>query len=96
VRRGKIDVMRFRLGMLAGAAIGYVLGARAGRERYEQIKRGSVRLGRHPAVRQLAGQATAVTDLARTGVAGGLRLGSEKLRDAADGTVTVQPSSGAV
>ena len=85
--------MKFRLGMVVGAAIGYVLGSRAGRERYEQIKRGFARLRHHPAIRQLAGQATAVTDLARTGVAGGLRLGSEKLRDAADGTVTVTAST---
>lgn len=88
-----IRTMRFRLGMLAGAAIGYILGARAGRERYEQIKRGSAELRKHPAVQQLASQATGVTDLARSGVAGGLRIGSEKLRDAADGTVTVQASS---
>jgi hypothetical protein len=30
---------RMRWGLLIGLAIGYVLGARAGRERYEQIKR---------------------------------------------------------
>jgi hypothetical protein len=29
--------MRFRLGLLIGLAAGYVLGARAGRQRYEQI-----------------------------------------------------------
>jgi hypothetical protein len=29
----------FRLGVILGAAIGYILGARAGRERYEQISR---------------------------------------------------------
>lgn len=29
--------MAFRLGLVFGAAIGYVLGAKAGRERYEQI-----------------------------------------------------------
>ncbi len=29
--------MRFRLGLLIGIALGYVLGARAGRARYEQI-----------------------------------------------------------
>ena len=30
--------MGFKTGLLIGAAAGYVLGARAGRERYEQIK----------------------------------------------------------
>lgn len=29
--------MAFRLGLVLGAAIGYVLGAKAGRERYEQL-----------------------------------------------------------
>ena len=29
----------FRMGLVIGAAIGYVLGSRAGRERYEQISR---------------------------------------------------------
>lgn len=31
--------MRLRLGLIIGFAIGYVLGAKAGRERYEQISR---------------------------------------------------------
>jgi hypothetical protein len=32
--------MRFRLGVALGFAVGYYLGARAGRERYEQLRRG--------------------------------------------------------
>lgn len=31
--------MRFRLGLLIGGALGYVLGAKAGRGRYEEIRR---------------------------------------------------------
>ncbi len=31
--------MRFRLGLVLGFATGYYLGTRAGRERYEQIRR---------------------------------------------------------
>jgi len=30
--------MRFRVGLLAGLAVGYYLGTKAGRERYEQIR----------------------------------------------------------
>lgn len=41
--------------MLVGAAIGYVLGSRAGRERYEQIKRWTARAVDHPAVQGAAG-----------------------------------------
>lgn len=81
--------MRFRLGMLVGGAIGYVLGARAGRPRYEQIKRWAASLRRHPAYLQLRNQVTGVTDLARTGMAQGLRAGSRQLRDAADDSVVV-------
>lgn len=29
--------MKFRLGLIIGMAVGFLLGARAGRERYEQI-----------------------------------------------------------
>jgi hypothetical protein len=46
---------KYRITFLTGLATGYVLGARAGRERYEQI----VRLGRqvadNPAAQQAAG-----------------------------------------
>ena len=37
-RGTKLD-MRFRVGLLAGFAVGYYLGSKAGRERYEQIRR---------------------------------------------------------
>ncbi|MPZ87597.1 MAG: hypothetical protein GEU81_05885 [Nitriliruptorales bacterium] len=42
--------MQFRFGLVLGLAIGYVLGAKAGRQRYEQIVRlwGSVK-GSQPA-----------------------------------------------
>lgn len=33
--------MKGKIGFVLGAAVGYVLGTRAGRERYEQIKRGA-------------------------------------------------------
>ncbi|MET3807620.1 glutathione S-transferase [Nakamurella sp. UYEF19] len=41
--------------ILLGAGLGYVLGSRAGRERYEQIKRWSARVADHPAVQGAAG-----------------------------------------
>ncbi|HLH58014.1 MAG TPA: hypothetical protein VKV33_02560 [Streptosporangiaceae bacterium] len=46
--------MRYRITFLAGFAAGYVAGARAGRERYEQIKRLGQRAMESPAVRQAA------------------------------------------
>jgi hypothetical protein len=44
---------------LLGAAVGYVLGAKAGRGRYEQIMRTYRRLADHPAVQGAAGIARA-------------------------------------
>ena len=40
---------------LLGAGLGYVLGSRAGRERYEQIQQWSARAIDHPAVQGAAG-----------------------------------------
>lgn len=46
-----------KLTLLAGVAVGYVLGTRAGRERYEQLKAGAHRLDRNPKVQAAAGKA---------------------------------------
>lgn len=43
------------LKFLLGAAVGYVLGAKAGRERYEQLLRTYQRVTDHPAVQGAAG-----------------------------------------
>ncbi|MFF3753821.1 YtxH domain-containing protein [Streptomyces sp. NPDC002018] len=46
--------MRYRLTFMAGLACGYVLGARAGRERYEQLKKSVREVSQNPAVRNAA------------------------------------------
>ena len=59
---------KFRLGALVGLALGYYLGSRAGRERYEQINRFLGRARSTPAFDQaatVAGKAKAVIDLTR-------------------------------
>lgn len=45
--------MRFRLGLFLGLAIGYVLGARAGRARYEQIAKAWSQFRRSEPAQQL-------------------------------------------
>ncbi|MCX4749130.1 hypothetical protein OG455_27080 [Kitasatospora sp. NBC_01287] len=40
----------WKLSFVAGAAVGYVLGARAGRQRYERIAATARRVAEHPAV----------------------------------------------
>src|SRR3954451_25062758 len=54
--------MKGKISLLVGGAVGYVLGARAGRERYEQIRSQAQGLWNNPKVQEKAGQAQ---DLAR-------------------------------
>jgi hypothetical protein len=46
--------MRYKLMFVAGLALGYVLGTRAGRERYEQLKKSARQVAQNPAVRNTA------------------------------------------
>jgi 6-phosphogluconate dehydrogenase (decarboxylating) len=46
--------MRYRLTFMTGALVGYVLGTRAGRERYEQLREMAGRVAKNPAVRNTA------------------------------------------
>jgi len=48
--------MRFRIGLVSGAVAGYVLGTRAGRERYQQIQRWWRSFTGSPQVQQMAGR----------------------------------------
>ena len=61
--------MRYRATFIVGFAVGYIVGARAGRERYEQIKQAGQKVAESPAVRkatQAAGQkATELTKVAK-------------------------------
>ena len=64
--------MRYKLTFLAGAAVGYVLGARAGRARYEQISDLASRVAATEAMQKARDtaveQAAHLADMARTTV----------------------------
>lgn len=49
-----------KLGILAGLGVGYVLGTRAGRERYDQMKQMAQQVMRDPRVKKQAAHAQAV------------------------------------
>jgi oxygen-dependent protoporphyrinogen oxidase len=49
--------MKGKVALLVGLGVGYVLGARAGRERYEQIKGGATSVWQDPAVQHRVEQA---------------------------------------
>ncbi len=53
-----------KLSFLAGLGAGYVLGARAGRERYEQIRHAWDQAKENPRLQSLAGMAQAQADSA--------------------------------
>ena len=55
--------MRFRLGVITGFAAGYYLGAKAGRERYEEINRAIDRLRGSETFEAAGDKARAVIDL---------------------------------
>jgi hypothetical protein len=73
----------YRISFLGGLAIGYVLGAQAGRERYEQLKQLAKKATESPAMQQTAGalqaQATATAKSARDLAAHGVRMGAAKV-----------------
>jgi len=76
--------MRFyRISFLSGLAMGYVLGAQAGRERYEQLKQLARKAAESPAMQQTAGalqaQATATAKTAKDMAASGMRKGASKV-----------------
>jgi hypothetical protein len=85
--------MRYRMMFGVGLAVGYVLGSRAGRERYEQIKRMTQRVTDNPTVQEAAGlvgaQVSKVTTMAKEQVAG--RIPGSRGNEAHDETGTGWP-----
>ena len=67
-----------KLSFLAGFGAGYVLGSRAGRERYEQIRRGWEQAKDDPRLQSIAGVAQAKADDALASLRA--RMGSETPR----------------
>lgn len=65
---------------MIGGAAGYVLGARAGRQRYEDIKRWWAAARRNPSVSQVSNVGQGLSDLGRSVVAGELEKTSEAIR----------------
>jgi hypothetical protein len=66
--------MAGKLKLLAGMAAGYVLGARAGRERYERIAEATRRLAERPEVREFTGKL-------RSGLGAGLEKAADTASD---------------
>ena len=74
--------MRFRLTLLLGLGIGYVLGAKAGRERYQQILDLWRQVQRNETAQQLSRQVSDLADQAKSTVQAKANEGAAKASDA--------------
>lgn len=75
--------MRFRTGLIVGLGVGYYLGAKAGRERYEQIEEWLDRLRGTAAYRDV-----------RTKIEDGIREGTTAMRTMVEETAFGERGSG--
>lgn len=76
-----------RFAVLLGAGVGYVLGARGGRERYEQIRQQVQRVWKDPRVQERKEQAQAVAKEKSAGLKNKATQKSEELtEDSSPGT----------
>ena len=75
--------MKFRTGLAIGLGVGYVLGAKAGRERYEQIVSFLDSVGANPVVRTATSIADRTTRPIRRATGNGLVAASAKVREQA-------------
>lgn len=73
--------MGFRRGLVLGLGIGYVLGARAGRERYEELKRVWHEISGNPTVQRVMASG-------RDRVSTGARRGLEVVQEGVDKATT--------
>jgi hypothetical protein len=90
--------MRYKATFALGFAAGYTLGAKAGRERYEQIMRTARGLSENPAVQSAAGllqaQATTLVDTAKQAVVHRLPLGDRDSDPYGPGPVPTTSANG--
>jgi hypothetical protein len=61
--------MRFKSGFLVGLSAGYVLGTKAGQERYQQIVDAAGRLRENPSVQRLTGEVNKTVNIGKDRVA---------------------------
>lgn len=91
--------MRGRLGFFVGFGAGYVLGAKAGKERYEQLRRLYENLQDSPAFRRATNRARGAAQSGLDQARGMAAEGAHKVSDAVrerrpdDGGLSIAPSS---
>ena len=82
--------MKGKVGLVVGLAAGYVLGTRAGRERYEQIKEQATKVWELDPVQAQVAKAQAFGQSALKAVPGALWTGAKRVTNAAAESGTPQ------
>lgn len=77
--------MKFRTGLIIGVGVGFVLGARAGRERYDQLKAAFDSVRNNETVQRAAAVADRSTVKVRQAAGKGLVTASETIKQRAEG-----------
>jgi hypothetical protein len=74
--------MRFKSGFLVGLGAGYVLGAKAGQERYQQIVDAAGKLRENPGVQRLTGEVNKTVSVGKDRVAETAAAKADQAREA--------------
>ena len=74
--------MRFKSGFLVGLGAGYVLGAKAGEERYQQIVEATGKLRENPGVQRLTGEVNKTVNVSKERVAETAAAKAEEAKEA--------------
>ncbi len=77
--------MKFRTGLIVGLGVGFVLGSRAGRERYDQMKAALDAVRSNETVQRATAVADRSTVKVRRAAGSGLVTASEKIKERAEG-----------
>ena len=77
--------MKFRTGLVLGLGVGFILGARAGRDRYDQMKAAVDSVRDNDKVRRATAVADRSTVKVRRAAGEGLVTASEKIKERAEG-----------
>jgi hypothetical protein len=84
--------MKFRTGFVVGVGVGFVLGARAGRERYDQLKTAFDKVRTNETVQRATATADRSTAKVRRAAGAGLVTASDKIKERAESNGS-QPES---
>ena len=81
---GESSTMKFRTGLVIGLGVGFILGARAGRERYDQLMGSMESLRANEKVQRATAIADRSTAKVRRAAGSGLVMASETIKERAE------------